>query len=777
MGNINQLYYNYKISAVESVPTIKEITPSGKIPLDFDLVRNGTFVAKHHKFQWIKSPESFSNDRGTYVIDDKDAFVIKSIADDEYSNVLFNGTFITVNNVQYTVEEISASPDLKYALIITDRKHNWRHSFFSNYFIYDSSSETIVPLIQDLNSRVALLEWSPLSNAISYVLENNVYIYHLESKTTTQVTFDGGVNTFYGKPDWVYEEEVLSSDSALWWSPNGEYLALLRSNDSQVPEFPIPYYVQNDDEDDIQSYAILKTVKYPKAGFPNPVVDLLVYNLQSQTLEKIDKNDVFYNDKDIDNESRLITEVIWVGDHKILSKITNRESDILKIFLINTETMTSVVTRSEYTSDDGGWFEITQDTLYIPKDESKNRTDDGYIDTITVNGYNHLGYFSPPEASEPFILTQGEWEVVDAPSAFDYETNTVYYISTEKSPIERHLYKVDLLDPEAKESVTNVTDEAWYTASFSSGSRFMLLTYAGPKVPYQKLIDLHTGNETIVEDNSYLKSIIGDYDLPKTSYGTVDLLVKGEEPIILNYLETLPLNFDKNKKYPVLFFVYGGPNSQNINKVFSTSFSSIVALELDLVVVTVDGRGTGNMGRKFRSIVHDKLGYYESMDQIAAAKIWAAREYIDEDRVAIWGWSYGGFMTLKTLETDAGEVFKYGMSVAPVTNWKFYDSIYTERYMHTPQNNPEGYKNSSIHKVDRIAKASRFLLMHGTGDDNVHFQNSLKFLDLLNLHGVENYDMMVFPDSDHSISFHDANIVVYDKLLNWIQRAFNGDFE
>ncbi|GMG30191.1 unnamed protein product [Ambrosiozyma monospora] len=233
----------------------------------------------------------------------------------------------------------------------------------------------------------------------------------------------------------------------------------------------------------------------------------------------------------------------------------------------------------------------------------------------------------------------------------------------------------------------------------------------------------------------------------------------------------------RKKKYPLLFFVYGGPGSQLVEQRYSISFSQVVAAELDAVVVTVDGRGTGFKGKKFRNIVAENLGYYEVRDQVAAAKLWINRKtYIDSTRTAIWGWSYGGFMTLKTLEYDQGETFKYGMSVAPVTNWLFYDSIYTERYMNTPQANP-GYANSSVQNVENFKNATRFLLMHGTGDDNVHFQNSLKFLDMLDLKGIENYDLHIFPDSDHGIRYHNAGLIVYDKLFTWLKLAFSGFFE
>jgi len=244
----------------------------------------------------------------------------------------------------------------------------------------------------------------------------------------------------------------------------------------------------------------------------------------------------------------------------------------------------------------------------------------------------------------------------------------------------------------------------------------------------------------------------------------------------LNVVERRPPHFNEKKKYPVLFYLYGGPGSQTVSKTFGVDFQAYVAANLGYIVVTVDGRGTGFIGRKARTIIRGNIGYYEAHDQIEAAKIWAAKKYVDATRLAIWGWSYGGFMALKTLEQDAGETFSYGMAVAPVTDWRFYDSIYTERYMHTPQHNPGGYDNTSISDVDALAKNVRFLIMHGVADDNVHMQNTLTLLDKLDVAGVENYDLHMFPDSDHGIYFHNANRIVYDKLNNWIINAFNGEW-
>ena len=275
-----------------------------------------------------------------------------------------------------------------------------------------------------------------------------------------------------------------------------------------------------------------------------------------------------------------------------------------------------------------------------------------------------------------------------------------------------------------------------------------------------------------------------DYLIPEVKYEVIELQDEETGEIFkANAIETLPLHFDSRHKYPVLFFVYGGPGSQLVTKNFAVSFSSVVAAELNAIVVTVDGRGTGynnyndDLGSQYKFIVRDKLGKYEPLDQIAAARLWSEKSYVDSDRIAIWGWSYGGFLTLKTLETDVKhKVFSYGVSIAPVTKWKLYDSIYTERYMRTPQENPAGYEIASIHNITNFEHVKKFFIGHGSGDDNVHVQNTLKLIDEFNLGNIENFDFMIFPDSDHSIRYHNGNKVVYDRILTFLRRAFNGEF-
>ncbi|KMU81204.1 dipeptidyl aminopeptidase B [Coccidioides immitis RMSCC 3703] len=363
--------------------------------------------------------------------------------------------------------------------------------------------------------------------------------------------------------------------------------------------------------------------------------------------------------------------------------------------------------------------------------------------------------------------------VVDAPSAVDLKRGLVYFVAAKENPTERHIYTVKL-DGSGLQPIVDTKSAGYYSISLSAGAGYALLKYEGPDIPWQKVISTPANEEKYeesIEKNPGLADMARKYALPSLHYQTIT--ISGYE---LQVVERRPANFNPDKKYPVLFHLYGGPGSQTVTKKFKVDFQSYVASNLGYIVVTVDGRGTGFIGRKARCAVRGNLGHYEAIDQIETAKAWGKRSYVDADRMAIWGWSYGGFMTLKTLEQDAGQTFQYGMAVAPVTDWRFYDSIYTERYMHTPQNNPEGYDRSAISNVTALDQAVRFMIVHGSGDDNVHIQNTLTLLDKLDLGSVKNFDVHVYPDSDHSIYFHNANKMVYQRLSDWLVNAFNGEW-
>jgi dipeptidyl aminopeptidase len=754
-------------SAIPLDPAATASRGNGK-KITLDQVLHQEWQPRKQSISWIEGANGEDGLLLEQGVPGKDYLVVEDIRasrSSEDAGSLETKTLMKNGYFRFKEEGLSSryvfpSKDLKKVLVATDVQSNWRHSFYARYWILDVETQTAQPLDPaDKDGRVQLASWSPQSDAVAFVRDNNLFLRKLSSSSVTRITTDGGPNYFYGVPDWVYEEEVFAGNSATWWAEDGKYIAFLRTNESEVPEYPIQYFVSRPSgvqpRPGEESYPEVRQIKYPKAGAPNPTVDLLFYD--------VGKGDVFEVKVagGFEPDNLLITEVIWAGSTgKALIRETNRESDVLRMVLVDVATRTGKNVRSQDVQKlDGGWFEISQETRYIPADPSNGRPQDGYIDTVIHENYDHLGYFTPLDNPTPIMLTSGNWEVVNAPSAVDLKKNLVYFVATKESPIQRQVYSVNLNGTDLQ-PLTDTSSEGYHDVSFSSGAGYAFLSYDGPNIPWQKVISTPSNAnhyENTIEENAGLAEMAQKYELPIQIFSTVNV-----DGFDLQVVERRPPHFDENKKYPVLFFLYGGPGSQTVSKRWNVDFQAYVAANLGYIVVTVDGRGTGWIGRKARTIIRGNLGYYEAYDQIATAKIWAQKKYVDSSRLAVWGWSYGGFMSLKVLEQDAGQTFSYGMAVAPVTDWRFYDSVYTERYMHMPQHNREGYDNASIHNTSALQQNVRFLIMHGVADDNVHMQNSLTLLDKLDIAEVENYDVHVFPDSDHSIYFHNANRIVYD---------------
>ncbi|KAL8947102.1 MAG: hypothetical protein Q9222_006577, partial [Ikaeria aurantiellina] len=744
----------YPLTSGASKNTTTSPIPHSEKAVTLDEVLQGRWRAQRHSISWIKGANAEDGlllEKGAG--GGRDYLVIEDVRSRKpgsgslESKTLMKAGMFKVDGAQVNPNRAWPSPDLKKVLVMSEETSNWRHSYTGKFWIFDVATQQAEALDPaNPNARIQLASWSPDSQSIVFTRENNMFLRKLPDLRITPITKDGGSELFYGVPDWVYEEEVFGGNSVTWWSEGGEYIAFLRTNETLVPEYPIQYFISRPSgvtpAKGLENYPEVRQLKYPKAGAPNPTVDLQFYDVKKDEVFSV-KTENDYSDND-----RLITEVLWAGkDSKLIVKETNRESDILKVLLIDVPLRTGKAIRVvDVNAIDGGWFEVSEETRFIPSDPKNGRNHDGYIDTVIHDGYDHLAYFTPLDSTDPVILTSGHWEVVKAPSAVDLANNLVYFISTKDGSTQRHVYSVKLDGTDLK-SVSDTSKAGYYDVSFSTGAGYALLSYQGPDVPWQKVISTPSNPDHFdhhIEDNQALAKFATAHDLPLEIYSTIHI-----NGIDLNVVERRPPHFDPYRKYPVLFWLYGGPGSQMVDRKFSIDFQSSIASDLGYIVVTVDGRGTGYIGRAARTVIRGVIGYYEAQDQISAAKLWATKPYVDASRMAIWGWSYGGFMTLKTLELDAGRTFRYGMAVAPVTDWRFYDSVYTERYMHTPQHNPDGYTNTSITNVSALASNTRFLIMHGVADDNVHMQNSLRLLDRLDLADVENYDVHVFPDSDH----------------------------
>lgn len=670
--------YKHASSTRPHDPLASSTKGSGK-KVTLDSVLAGQWYASTQSVSWIagaNGEDGLLLERGA---PDKDYLVVEDIRNKGNTQatgtktVLMQKRMFKYKDGYIFPDNVWPSKDFKKVLLISDTQKNWRHSFTGKYWLFDVATQTGEPLDPaDPEGYIQLASWSPQADAVVFTRGNNMYLRKIGSPTVVPITSDGGSELFYGVPDWVYEEEVFQGNSATWWSEDGKYIAFLRTDESTVPTYPIQYFVSRPSgkqpKPGESAYPEVRDIKYPKAGAPNPIVTLQFYDVA--------KSEVFdiKIDGDLADDNRLITEIIWAGkSEKVLVRETNRESDVLKIILMDVKTRTGKTVRSDDVQAlDGGWMEVSQKTTFVPADPNNGRAEDGYIDTVIADGYDHIGYFTPLDNPKPLLLTEGKWEVVDAPSRVDLKNNFVYYISTERGSMERHPYLVQL-DGKGKREVMENNDAGYYGASFSVGGGYALISYSGPGIPWQKIISTPSTSvkyEKVLEENKSLARFASKHELPILKYETIDV-----DGFKLNVLERRPPHFNPKKKYPVLFYQYSGPGSQTVDKKFKVDFQSYIASSLGYIVVTVDGRGTGYLGRKLRCITRGNIGTYEAKDQIAAAKIWAAKKYVDAERLAIWGWSYGGFQTLKTLEVDAGRTFKYGMAVAPVTDWRFYGKL------------------------------------------------------------------------------------------------------
>ncbi|EJU03880.1 dipeptidyl aminopeptidase [Dacryopinax primogenitus] len=745
----------------------------GRRPITMDHVFNGTFSSWSHAVRWV--PEAGD---GVYAKTNPSGDIELVDLKMNSSRVLLNkGGAQDKNGEIIHWDAWKLSPDMQYILLKTNYKKQWRHSSFGNYYIHSLKTNSTRALVAPSDPPViSYVAWSPSGNSLAYVHASDLYVLPNPSPLTQpiRVTHDGSKTVFNGIPDWVYEEEVFNTDYALWWSPDSRRIAFLRSDETAVDEYTFPVYNPTDDAHTVEPYTDFTTMKYPKPGYANPNVSAMLFDLsQYDAIFPADTTSVhtLALPSTMDIKDRVIQEVVWVGNTSLFVKEVNRAADQGSVMLFNLSAgLEGTVVRTlggeggEWA--DGGWIDPEQRVLPLSTHGLEGYPHTAYLDILpNKKGFNHLCLFTSAQSRRPRFLTDGDWEVTGQNIKVDSQRRVVYFqgAGPGAASTQRYIYSVrlpsatalqaleeegrDELPFEAPTPMIDGSKPGYWSASFSSQGGYYSLSYEGPEVPWQEM--RKTGDarfKILLENNSLLNQTLQEYHMPQIIYSTITI-----DGVEMNALELRPPNMDDSGrvKYPVLFRVYGGPNAQEITHRFKRDWHHYLATTLRYVVVVVDGRGTGWRGRNFRKVVRGNLGAWEVRDQVEAAKEWVGREYIDLKRVGIWGWSYGGYMTCRTIESDSG-VHTLGMAVAPVTDWHFYDSIYTERYMLTPQANAGGYKNSSVHNVQPFGKVD-FLLAHGTGDDNVHFANSAHLLDMFTQEGVRGFRFRMFTDSDHSI--------------------------
>lgn len=636
--------------------------------------------------------------------------------------------------------EYAFSDDETKILFTTNRNQLYRHSFTAEYFVWNRTTKEMTPLSK--NGPQQLATFSPDGERVAFVRNNNIFIKSLKFGTESQVTKDGKQNEIInGAPDWVYEEE-FSFNKAFEWSPDSKFLAFIKFNESEVPMFNIPMYQgQAPQLKENSLYPGSYSYKYPKPGEKNSIVSVLVYDLKSKTAVTAEVG----NDPE-----QYIPRIRWTAD----------ASDLAIMKLNRLQNQVDIVLCNPFTGDTRSFF-TEKNKRYISEDFFDSfifLPDNKYIVLNSErNGYSHL-YLYDRQGFQVKQLTEGNFDVT-AFYGFDPVKKIFYYQAAKESPLRREVYFVSL---DGKKSGKLSTQAGTNQADFSAGFQYYINTFTNVETPYMVTLHDQTGKLLrTLEDNSALKNQLKDYNLSKKEFFTF----KTSEGVELNGWMLKPANFDQSKKYPVLMTQYSGPNSQQVIDRWGVGWDDYLAQE-GFVVACVDPRGTGARGEEFRKMTYQQLGRYESDDQVEAAKYLGTLPFVDKTRIGIWGWSYGGFMAALCMEKGA-DVFKTGISVAPVTNWRFYDSVYTERYMRTPKENTDGYDdNSPLSHAEKIK--GNYLLIHGSADDNVHLQNTMEFAERMVQAGVQ-FDMAVYTNRNHGIRGGNTTMHLYTKMTNYLK--------
>ncbi len=648
--------------------------------------------------------------------------------DSKFKEVILRETDLKELNNDVSFEGYEFNQNETKLMIVSDEESIYRHSSKAFHYIYDIKSKTLLSLSDKDKQMYAT--FSPKSTEVAYVKENNLFYKDLTSGNEIQITTDGKKNEIInGASDWVYEEELVLV-KAFDWSPDGTKIAFYKFDESKVKEWNMEIY--ND------LYPEQVKFKYPKAGEENSKVEIYVYDLITKTTTKAN----------IPISYEYVSRINWSNDSKhIAIQTLNRLQNHLAVHLINVVTNDSKLI---YEEKDERYVEIPT-TIFL---KTKNQ----FIITNEKDGYNHAYLY---DISGKLInqITIGKWEVTEI-YGVDEKTNTMYFQSTELSPITRNIYSTKLTGKDKKKiSVKNGVNNAEFSSTFN----YFINTWSDANTPYLVTINDKQGKQLrVLEDNQPLVSRMNGFNLAKKEFFKVKINNND-----LNAWMLKPIEFDSTKKHPLFMFVYGGDGKQEVMDEYD-SFDAFWFQHLvskGYVVICVDNRGTEGNGAEFRKTIYKQLGKYETEDQIEVAKYFSTLPYIDGSRIGIFGWSFGGYLSSSCILKGA-DVFKTAIAVAPVTNWRYYDNIYTERYMQTPQENPAGYdENSPINHVEKLK--GNYLLIHGMADDNVHYQNAAEMINAL-VKANKQFTQFSYPNRNHGISGGTTRLHLINLMTNFI---------
>lgn len=714
---LNMFAMNYKNLLISMFLIIGTISASAQEKKNFeleDLYMRPTFYAKS-----VRGMNSMKDGK-TYASFEKGQLNIYNYKTGKLENTLFSISDLVMKGEDMPIAlqnyELSSNEDKM--LCITDMESIYRHSYHATYYIYDFKTKTLQPLSD--NGKQRLATFSPDATKVAFMRDNNLFVKDLATNEEKQFTDDGLYNHIInGAPDWVYEEE-FSFSQGFYWSPDSKKIAYMKFDESNVREFQM--------EEFEGLYPDWYSFKYPKAGEDNSIVGIYVYDLESGKTVKMDTG----TETDI-----YLPRIAWTKDANILAiQRLNRHQNHLEILAANATTGQS---RVFYDETNNYYIDITDNWHFLDNGNS-------FLMTSEKNGYNHI-YLYLLDGTMVKQLTDGPWDVTEV---YGFDGKEVFFQAAKKSPIERQIYAVNLKGKMREVIGREGTNQARFSNDFS------YLININSSITQPRQFELYTNKGKLVrvlEDNHEFAEKLGTFNLGEKKLMKISdpafTLPDGTQ-VDVDAWQILPPDFDPSKKYPVLIYVYGGPGHQTVNNAWADSdfwWMQLLA-QHGIISVSINNRGSGAQGEIFKKMTYLQLGKYETEDMITLAKYMAKQPYVDASRIGIYGWSYGGFMAANGI-TKGADVISTAVSVAPVTNWRYYDNVYTERFMRTPQENPDGYDlNSPVHNTGLIK--GNYLLCHGSGDDNVHYQNAMELIKAMISNGKQ-FDLMIYPNKNHGI--------------------------
>jgi dipeptidyl-peptidase-4 len=637
-----------------------------------------------------------------------------------------------------SLSDYSFSADESMILIATEQESIYRHSTKANYFIYDVKTAKSTPLSNNDSSKLRLAEFSPNGQMVAFVRENDLYIKTISSGEVTRVTNDGTYNSIInGATDWVYEEE-FGFDKGFYWSNDSKYIAFYRFDETEVKEFSMDMF-------NGQLYPSQYRFKYPKAGEENSLVTIHVYTLGAGTTQQVDLGEA----------EHYVPRIKWAdSSSKLCISRMNRHQNQLELLMADMQSargpiVTPVVFYDEQSKT---YIEVSDDLIFL-KDGRQ------FLMTSDRDGYNHIYHFDS-KGKVIKQVTSGKWDVVEF-YGYDASTGRLFYSSSEEGVTEKNVYSIDLKGKKKRLSPKDGMSDV----EFSSGYKNYIIFHSDANTPYD--ITLYTASGKMVRplvDNKDLKKTMASFDFQPKEFFTFNT-ERGDD---LNGWMIKPKDMAKGQSYPVLLAIYGGPGSNTVTNSFAgrNLYWHQMLAQKGYIVVSVDPRGTYYRGRDFKNSTYLQLGKLETEDMISTAKYLADLPFVDGERIGIQGWSFGGYLTSSCM-TKGADYFKAGIAVAPVTNWRFYDTIYTERFMRTPEENPEGYDdNSPINHVELLK--GPYLLVHGSADDNVHYQNTMEMVDAL-VRANKDFDLFIYPDKNHGIYGGTTRLHLFEKMTKFLE--------